>query len=71
MLFEFNKDTEKEVSSGVLIGYVLIGFAVVLVVAFIIFAIFKNISGGSNKVSEQTTTIEQTTDTATDETSEQ
>ena len=43
-LFNFNKDTEKEVSSGVLIGYVLIGFAIVLVVAFLIFVGYKKIT---------------------------
>lgn len=46
----FNQEQEKEVSSGAVIGYVLIGFAVVLVIAFLIFAATKKLGkDDSNK----------------------
>lgn len=63
-LFNFNKETEKEVSSGVLIGYVLVGFAVVLVLAFIIFAVVKKVSNNSDSTNQ--TVIEQSVETETD-----
>lgn len=65
-LFNFNKETEKEVSSGVLIGYVLVGFAVVLVLAFIIFAVVKKVSNNSDSTNQ--TVIEQSVETETDST---
>lgn len=46
----FKQEQEKEVSSGAVIGYVLIGFAVVLVIAFLIFAATKKLGkDDSNK----------------------
>lgn len=36
-IFNFNPDQEKEVSSGAVIGYALLGFALVFVIAFAIF----------------------------------
>ena len=63
-IFNFNKETEKEVSSGVLIGYVLVGFAIVLVLAFIIFAVVKKVSNNSDSTNQ--TVIEQSVETDTE-----
>lgn len=63
-IFNFNKETEKEVSSGVLIGYVLVGFAIVLVLAFIVFAVVKKVSNNSDSTNQ--TVIEQSVETETD-----
>lgn len=66
-IFNFNKDEEKEVSSGVLMGYVLIGFAVVVILAFGIFVVVKKTTG---KKEEAPIAIEQTTDEEIEETPE-
>ena len=60
-LFNFNKDTEKEVSSGVLIWYVLVGFAIAIILAFIVFVAVKK---APIKSAETKTNIEQSVDTS-------
>ena len=60
-IFNFNKDTEKEVSSGVLIWYVLVGFAIAIILAFIAFVVVKKTS--INTV-ETKANIEQSVDTS-------
>lgn len=64
----FNGDTEKEVSSGAMIGYVLIGFAIVVVIAFLIFVGIKKVSGNNESpatVTEESVEINVDTDDAT------
>lgn len=61
----FNGDTEKEVSSGAMIGYVLIGFAIVVVIAFLIFVGIKKVSGNNESpatVTEESVEINVDTD---------
>ncbi len=58
-IFNFNKDTEKEVSSGVLIWYVLVGFAIAIILAFIVFVAVKKTS---TKPAETKANIEQSVD---------
>ena len=60
----FNGDTEKEVSSGAMIGYVLIGFAIVVVIAFLIFVGIKKVSGNNENTAIVTEeSVEVSTDT--------
>lgn len=65
-VLNFNKESEKEVSSGAIIGYVLAGFAVVIVIAFIIFACATKI-GKKNAPTNNTVTVEQTVEDSTSE----
>lgn len=44
-----NENEENEVSGGQVFGYILIGLAVVLIIAFIIFVGVKMATGGSKK----------------------
>ena len=48
-LFNFNPDQEKEVSSGAVIGWVLLGFAILVIVAFGIFVGVKKLSPDDSK----------------------
>lgn len=48
-LFNFSPDQEKEVSSGAVIGWVLLGFAILVVIAFGIFVGVKKLSPDDNK----------------------
>lgn len=56
----FNNDDnnlqEKEVSSGALIGYVLIGFIVVVILAFGIFAASTTLKKGNETSNDQVNT---------------
>lgn len=62
----FNQDdTEKEMSGGAMFGYALIGFVVVIVIVFIIFAVTKFVGGSKNDEGNQTQ-IEQTIETEED-----
>lgn len=44
-----NENEENEVSGGQVFGYILIGLAVVLIIAFIIFVGVKMVTGGNKK----------------------
>lgn len=60
----FNKNEEREVSSGAVFGYALIGFVVVVIVAFAIFVGVKKIGGSDSEETTKTQTqIETTVDT--------
>lgn len=52
---------EKETSTGALIGYVLFGFAIVLAVAFLVFAGIKLATG--DKEATEPVAVEQTVET--------
>lgn len=65
MIFNQNGENEKEMSGGAMFGYALIGFVVVIVLVFIIFAATKFI-GGSKDNEENQTQIEQTIETEED-----
>lgn len=60
----FKKDQERETSSGEVIGWVLLAFAAVLIVAFIVFAVIKGVS--DKNTDEPKAVVEQTTDTVVD-----
>lgn len=44
-----NENEENEVSGGQVFGYILIGLAVVIIIAFIIFVCVKMATGGGKK----------------------
>ena len=56
----FNDNEEKEVSTGATIGYFLIGFAILVVIAFGIFVGVKKI-GGDSETSDVKTVVEEST----------
>lgn len=62
-LFNQNGDNEKEMSGGAMFGYVLVGFIVVVVLVFGIFAATTAISKHNKDNSKQDTQIEQTVNT--------
>jgi uncharacterized membrane protein len=57
-LFNQN-DSEKEVSGGAVFGYVLLGMAAVVVVAFIIFVVISKVKGSSDDSATESSRIEQ------------
>lgn len=65
-LFNFSPDQEKEVSSGAVIGYALLGFAVLVIVAFGIFVGVKKLSPEKDS-GVPTTQIEQSVDEVVEE----
>jgi len=50
------REREQETSSGALIGYAIIALAVVFIIAFIIFAIFKSANKEDNSQPDSTAT---------------
>lgn len=56
----FNNNTEKEVSTGAVFGYVLLGFALVMIISFGIFVAIHKVSN-TNK--DEPVAIEETINT--------
>ena len=65
-IFNFNPDQEKEVSSGAVIGYALLGFAVVFIVAFGIFIGVSKLKA-DDTVDEVTVAVESVVDEEVEE----
>lgn len=57
---------EKETSTGAIIGYVLFGFAIVLAVAFLVFAGIKLATGDKDKETAEPVAVEQTVEIDTE-----
>ena len=55
-IFNFSPEQEKEVSSGAVIGYMLLGFAIIVILSFTVFIAVNKVKGDDIKGKEAIST---------------